>query len=55
MVCVSVVCRVCVCTSERAEDAVQLLGVAVDAPQGVLGDGLGCIDSVQQVVELLEK
>lgn len=56
-VCVSACLSVClpVCTSQGAQGVVQLLGVAIDASQSLLGVGLGHIDSVQQLVESLQR
>lgn len=45
---------VCLFTSQGVQGVVQVLGVAVDEFQSALSVGLGNVDSVQQLVELLQ-
>lgn len=42
-------------TSQGVEGIVKLFGVAIDALQSTVGGGLGNVDSVQQLVEILHR
>lgn len=42
-------------TFQGIEGAVKLFGVAIDALQSTIGGGLGNVDSVQQLVEILHR